>query len=145
MVWRMVSYHGPWGLYIIPRVRTLKAAPYAEDIVGKAAKSAVTQRETISLSEQTLYVRHVEGQFEQDSDLTHRARRMQVWCRSHFSEFWAKDEWSGNSPTRHESNIGGRSSRKKWTRVALGSPRSLADAVRTDWSHIGSSMLDSLH
>ena len=34
----------------------------------------------------------------QDGAPSHKAEITQEWCRTHLSNFWAKEEWPGNSP-----------------------------------------------
>ena len=38
-----------------------------------------------------------EAIFQQDGAPAHRAKKTQEWFRTNFPDFWAKDEWPGNS------------------------------------------------
>ena len=70
-----------------------------------------------------------------------RACKMREWCRSHFPEFWGRDESSGNSPIENLWAI----VQEETNKVApVTSEGTLAKNVRTGWSMNSSETLDSL-
>ena len=86
-----------------------------------------------------------EAIFQQDGAPAHRAGKTQKWCRSHFDDFWAKDEWPGNSPDLSPiENLWSIVQEEMNKMAPATSEATLIRNVRTAWSRITPETLDNL-
>ena len=94
-----MSYRGLSDLHFIPPKQTVNALYYVSEILeGTCLNTLKRRRINGPVYSRKLVLKRSEAHFMQDGAPTHRAIVTQEWCKKHFSSFWIKDEWPGNSP-----------------------------------------------
>ena len=95
----MMSHQALSDLHVVPQNTTVTGEYYRESILARECMDAMRRTSSNgSILQKKMVDDPSRAIFMQDGAPPHSARQMQKWCSEHFSGFWPKGEWPGNSP-----------------------------------------------